>query len=389
MAECHPVGFQWVMEAKARGATVIHVDPRFTRTSALADLHVPIRAGSDIAFLGGLINYVLSTRLYFREYVRRLHQRADDPARGLPGHRGPRRAVLRPRRRARGLRHGHLAVRGHERGAAAASGERDAAAGEHADVSERGARRGARLRRRRRSAGSRTPTRRCSTRAACSRSSSGTSPATPRRWSSRSAACPAELFAAGVPRRSRQLRPRADDGLRLRRRLDPAHRRRAVHPRRGDPPAAARQHRPARRRHPGAARSRQHPGLDRHPDPVRPAARLHPDAARARQRRPRQLRRGRDARDKGFWANMRALHGQPAEGVVGRRGDGGQRLLLRLPAPDHRRPQHLRDGHGPARRHVQGLLPVRARTPPSARPTPRCSASAWPTSTGWSCATSR
>ena len=44
MAECHPVGFQWVMEAKARGAKVIHVDPRFTRTSALADQHVPIRS---------------------------------------------------------------------------------------------------------------------------------------------------------------------------------------------------------------------------------------------------------------------------------------------------------------------------------------------------------
>ena len=55
MAECHPVGFQWVVEAKARGAKVIHVDPRFTRTSALADLHVPIRAGSDIAFLGGIV----------------------------------------------------------------------------------------------------------------------------------------------------------------------------------------------------------------------------------------------------------------------------------------------------------------------------------------------
>jgi formate dehydrogenase major subunit len=69
MAECHPVGFQWVMEAKARGATVIHVDPRFSRTSALADLHVPIRAGADIAFLGGLVNYVLSHEKYFREYV--------------------------------------------------------------------------------------------------------------------------------------------------------------------------------------------------------------------------------------------------------------------------------------------------------------------------------
>ena len=59
MAECHPVGFQWVVEAKARGAKVIHVDPRFTRTSALADLHVPIRAGSDIAFLGGIVNHIL------------------------------------------------------------------------------------------------------------------------------------------------------------------------------------------------------------------------------------------------------------------------------------------------------------------------------------------
>ncbi|MFF4650437.1 formate dehydrogenase [Streptomyces sp. NPDC001380] len=68
-AEAHPVGFQWVMEAKARGAKVIHVDPRFSRTSALADLYVPIRAGTDIAFLGGIINHVLSTGSDFREYV--------------------------------------------------------------------------------------------------------------------------------------------------------------------------------------------------------------------------------------------------------------------------------------------------------------------------------
>jgi formate dehydrogenase major subunit len=69
MAECHPVGFQWVMEAKARGAKVIHADPRFTRTSALADLHVPLRAGSDIVFLGGIINHVLTTGRFFRDYV--------------------------------------------------------------------------------------------------------------------------------------------------------------------------------------------------------------------------------------------------------------------------------------------------------------------------------
>ncbi len=69
MAECHPVGFQWVMEAKARGAKVVHVDPRFTRTSALADLHVPLRAGSDIAFLGGIIRHVLENEAFFRDYV--------------------------------------------------------------------------------------------------------------------------------------------------------------------------------------------------------------------------------------------------------------------------------------------------------------------------------
>lgn len=70
MAEAHPVGFQWVIEAKARGARVIHIDPRFTRTSAHADQHVTIRAGTDIAFLGGVINHILGNDLDFREYVR-------------------------------------------------------------------------------------------------------------------------------------------------------------------------------------------------------------------------------------------------------------------------------------------------------------------------------
>src|SRR6059036_2501380 len=68
-AENHPVGFQWVMKAKERGAKFIHVDPRFTRTSAVADVHVPLRAGTDIAFLGGVINHVLQKEKYFREYV--------------------------------------------------------------------------------------------------------------------------------------------------------------------------------------------------------------------------------------------------------------------------------------------------------------------------------
>jgi formate dehydrogenase major subunit len=70
MAECHPVGFQWPMEARRRGAKLIHVDPRFTRTSAMCDLHVPLRAGTDIAFLGGLVNYILEHERWFDEYVK-------------------------------------------------------------------------------------------------------------------------------------------------------------------------------------------------------------------------------------------------------------------------------------------------------------------------------
>src|SRR4051794_16141970 len=69
MAENHPVAFRWGMQAKEKGAKLIHVDPRFTRTSAVADLHVAIRAGSDIAFLGELISYLIENNRYFHDYV--------------------------------------------------------------------------------------------------------------------------------------------------------------------------------------------------------------------------------------------------------------------------------------------------------------------------------
>src|SRR5262245_45934224 len=62
MAECHPVAFRFVMQAKTRSdhpCTVIHADPRFTRTSAMANIHAPLRAGSDIVFLGALIKLAL------------------------------------------------------------------------------------------------------------------------------------------------------------------------------------------------------------------------------------------------------------------------------------------------------------------------------------------
>lgn len=68
-AECHPVAFRFVMKAKERGAKIIHVDPRFTRTSALADLYVPSRSGTDIVFLGAIINWLLENERYFKEYV--------------------------------------------------------------------------------------------------------------------------------------------------------------------------------------------------------------------------------------------------------------------------------------------------------------------------------
>src|SRR5437879_5814831 len=70
MAENHPVGFQWVMDAREKNnARIIHVDPRFTRTSAMADIWVPLRAGTDIVFLGAMVNYVLTHEKEFREYV--------------------------------------------------------------------------------------------------------------------------------------------------------------------------------------------------------------------------------------------------------------------------------------------------------------------------------
>jgi len=75
MAECHPVAFRWPLKAKTEhNAVLMHVDPRFTRTSAMCDIHAPIRAGSDVVFLGGLINYVINSDKwnsdpFFKEYV--------------------------------------------------------------------------------------------------------------------------------------------------------------------------------------------------------------------------------------------------------------------------------------------------------------------------------
>lgn len=60
---------KWIMRAREKGAKLISVDPRFTQTSAKADLYAPLRSGTDIAFLGGMINYILTNNLFFKEYV--------------------------------------------------------------------------------------------------------------------------------------------------------------------------------------------------------------------------------------------------------------------------------------------------------------------------------
>ena len=123
MAEAHPVGFRWAMKARERGAKLIHVDPHYSRTSAVSDLYAQIRAGSDIAFLGGLIRHIIETDSYFKEYVvnytNAAHDRREDfeDTEDLEGYFSgydPETGHLRPR---------VLDVRG-RRGAAAA-GERE------------------------------------------------------------------------------------------------------------------------------------------------------------------------------------------------------------------------------------------------------------------------
>jgi formate dehydrogenase major subunit len=70
-AEAHPCGFKWVIEAKIKNkARLIVVDPRFTRTAAVADVFAQIRPGADIAFLGGVIRYLVENDKIQHEYVK-------------------------------------------------------------------------------------------------------------------------------------------------------------------------------------------------------------------------------------------------------------------------------------------------------------------------------
>ena len=294
MAEAHPVGFRWPMKAKENGAKLIHVDPRFTRTSALCDVYVGIRAGSDIAFLGGLINYVLTHERWFKEYVLAYTNACDHHRGRLRGHRRPGRPFQRLRpggpqlRRPRRATGATKARRRPASDATPAVGRRQAEkgaqgihgpglmGGRHAHSRPRGsttdgAGRPAAARRDAAAPALRLPD-----------PASAISPATRRRWSPRSAAarpsrwcagrrdCSATTPAASAPAPSST--PSAG------RSTPPACRSSA-------PPASCSccwQHRPARRRHHGHARPLQHPGLDRHPHALRPAARLPAAAGRRR-----------------------------------------------------------------------------------------------------------
>ncbi|KKJ35435.1 hypothetical protein T652_13365 [Klebsiella pneumoniae MRSN 3562] len=70
-AEAHPVGFRWAMEAKNNNdATLIVVDPRFTRTASVADIYAPIRSGTDITFLSGVLLYLIENNKINAEYVK-------------------------------------------------------------------------------------------------------------------------------------------------------------------------------------------------------------------------------------------------------------------------------------------------------------------------------
>ncbi len=68
-AEHHPISFKWVLKAKDKGAVVMHIDPKFSRTSARSDFHVPLRSGTDIPFMGGMVKYILENKAFQKDYM--------------------------------------------------------------------------------------------------------------------------------------------------------------------------------------------------------------------------------------------------------------------------------------------------------------------------------
>ena len=375
MAECHPVGFQWVMEAKARGAKVIHVDPRFTRTSAVADTHVPIRAGSDIAFLGAIINYILSNDKYFHDYVVAYTNAATlvsedfvdvddldgvfsgyDPEtgtydtsswsyEGMGEHSAGGGPASDPGSGGRGLGRGPGGSGGESEGSASERGAAHELGGHGASLDHAQVERDETLQHPRtvfqvlkRHFARYTPE--------MVQDTCGISPeqllevcesVTANSGRDKTTCW---VYSVGWTHHTvgvQMIRTSAIIQLLL-----------------------GNMGRPGRRHH-GAPRARQHPGLDRHPDAVQPAARVPADAeGRAARLARRVRRRDREPAAEGLLGQRQELRRQPAQGVVGRRGDGGERLRLLLPAAADRRPRHVRDRDVDAARRDRRLLPARA-----------------------------
>ena len=344
MAEAHPVGFRWVMKAQERGAKVIHVDPRFGRTSAMADQHVadPRRA-RDIAFLGGLIRHVhRDASRYFKDYVLHYTNAATlvdedfqdtedlggvfcgfDPETGtydrtivdVRGRRGRRR---RPAMR----EHADAGVRG----AAPAPGMID--------------RRG-QARRDAPAPALRLPD-----------PQAATSRATRRRWSSASAASRRRTSCSVADALIANSGRERTTALVLRRRLDAAHRRRADDPRRRDPPAAARQHRPARAaaswRCAATRRSRARP-TSRRSTTCCPAT-CTCRAPREEELDARGLHRRRAAPTSGWWSHFDKYIVSLLKAWFGDAATPENDFGFGAPAEDHRQPLALPDDAARARR---------------------------------------
>ena len=293
-AENHPCGFKWPIEAKLeRNAKMIVVDPRFTRTAATADLFLQIRAGSDIAFLGGLINYAIENGRIARDYLAQLHQRRHSSCRKASS--CPRTACFpasMPLPRPTIVRPGTTSRRG-PAGAPSASDTRRSPkpegsghqAGGPAGAKTIAASRNGRARRHAAASALRVPAAQ-ETVLALHAGNGRAHHRDPER----------SVPEGGRPLHLDPQRRRHEEGRdhHLRGRLDAAHLRHPDHPRRGDAAAADGQRRPRRRRRERAARPLEHPGRDRHGGHLRHPARLSEDG-RARRRRSRDLSEAHDA----------------------------------------------------------------------------------------------
>ena len=243
----------------------------------MADMFVPVRAGADIAFVGGLVNYVLTHEKYFHEYVLNYTNASVILSEDFADTEDLDGVFSGLNREHRGLQPLHLALRG---------------------VRSRGQQAVLAARSEETNAGS---TKRHAARRTDQAARLPTTPGDRRDASAPALRLPGAQAAlralhagdGGADRRGargrlpeslradhRELRAGQDHGVRLQRGLDAAHGRRPVHPHGVDPAGAARQHGPAGRRDPRAARARVHPGVHRHPDAVRPAARLPAHAVR-------------------------------------------------------------------------------------------------------------